>query len=70
MDYPPTFLYRMQHEGSYSPYDSIDGIECQGHYLMANIFRLNKQRLQSDLRKETCPLEPTPFISVFDDLGR
>ncbi|PKY02316.1 hypothetical protein P168DRAFT_284037 [Aspergillus campestris IBT 28561] len=53
---PPRF-YRVQHNGSYTIFDHADGFESRGHYQMAYAFWLNKD-------------EPTPFISVFDNLGR
>ena len=69
MDDLPAALYRVQHDKSYTHYDSVNGFSSKGHYLMANSFWLNKQNLESHLRWEARPIEPTPFISAFDNLG-
>ncbi|KAF1966101.1 hypothetical protein BU23DRAFT_560558 [Bimuria novae-zelandiae CBS 107.79] len=64
---PPSVFYRAQHRRSFTHYDSQYGFEAQGRYLMDYSHWINKQKIESHLNRNARPLEPTPFISVFDN---
>ncbi|PLB39040.1 uncharacterized protein BDW47DRAFT_124961 [Aspergillus candidus] len=65
----PARFYRVQHDGSYTIFDHVDGFESPGHYQMAYSFWLNRGKLESHLNWKARSDQPTPFISVFDNLG-
>ncbi|KAL4931888.1 uncharacterized protein BDV17DRAFT_227850 [Aspergillus undulatus] len=65
---PPSF-YRVQHDRSYTIFNPQDGFESNGHYLMPYSFWINNGRIRSHLMWGDSPVEPTPFISVFDDIA-
>ncbi|KAL4947204.1 hypothetical protein BDW69DRAFT_204617 [Aspergillus filifer] len=64
------FFYRIQHDRSYTIFDPQYGFESNGHYSMPYSFWLNKGKIESHLDWEACPMQPTPFISVFDDIAK
>lgn len=66
----PARFYRVQHDGSYTIFDHVDGFESPGHYQMAYSFWLNRGKLESHLNWKARSDQPTPFISVFDNLGK
>ncbi|KAL4994475.1 hypothetical protein BDV10DRAFT_203803 [Aspergillus recurvatus] len=66
---PPSF-YRIQHDRSCPIFNPQDGFESHGHYLMPYSFWLNSGRIRSHLVWGDSPVEPTPFISVFDDIAK
>lgn len=65
----PLRLYRVHSASSFTVYDEQHGFEARGHYLMDPSHWINKGRFESHLRWEDRPLEPTPFISLFDNFG-
>lgn len=69
MTSPPQFFYRVQHQGSYTYYHPHTGFEARGHYKMDPSHYINGSKVRSHLKWADRPIEPTPFISVFDNYG-
>ncbi|KAI4283520.1 MAG: hypothetical protein L6R38_002101 [Xanthoria sp. 2 TBL-2021] len=67
MTSPPQFFYRVQHQGSYTYYHPHTGFEARGHYKMDPSHYINGSKVRSHLKWADRPIEPTPFISVFDN---
>ncbi|OJZ79618.1 hypothetical protein ASPFODRAFT_54946 [Aspergillus luchuensis CBS 106.47] len=66
----PPFFYRVQHDRSYTIFDPQTGFESNGHYSMPYSFWLNKGKVESHSDWQARPIQPTPFISVFDDRAK
>lgn len=65
----PTF-YRVQHSSSFTDYGLNTGFHAKGRYYMRTDHIINAQRINSHLNWGARPTEPSPYISVFDNLGK
>ncbi|CZR54536.1 uncharacterized protein PAC_04420 [Phialocephala subalpina] len=69
----PSAFYRVQHHRSYTVFQresdhASAGFTSNGHYLMNGSLWINKEKIESHLVWKSRPLEPSPYISVFDNL--
>lgn len=64
----PTF-YRVQDSSSFTLYSEDTGLNSNGKYFMRTDHIINAQRISTHLTWGARPSEPSPFISVFDNLG-
>jgi len=65
----PQRLYRVQHATSYTHYAADEGFIANGSYLMDYSHWLNPEKVTGHLDWSNRSAEPTPFISLFDNLG-
>ncbi|MCJ1474802.1 hypothetical protein MMC13_003462 [Lambiella insularis] len=65
---PPT-LYRVQHQTSFTRYEPSIGFEANVVYWMAYSHWFNGKKVREHLDWNSRPLEPSPFISLFDNLA-
>ena len=61
-------FYRVQHQDSFTVFEN-NTFESNGHYYIANSHWLNRQRVNRHLYWQDRSIEPSPFISVFDNKG-
>ncbi|TDZ39489.1 hypothetical protein CTRI78_v010585 [Colletotrichum trifolii] len=61
-------FYRVQSDQSFTHYDEEVGFAPQGNYYMNYEHWVTKDRIEAQLNWKARPLEPSPFISVFDNL--
>jgi hypothetical protein len=64
---PPNAFYRVQHANSFTAFDE-QGFKSQASYLMDHCHWVNKAMFESHLKWKARPSEPTPYISVFDNM--
>ncbi|TAQ88754.1 hypothetical protein B7494_g2918 [Chlorociboria aeruginascens] len=62
---PPMF-YRVQHQDSFTIFEN-NVFESNGHYYMAYSHWLNRQKVNRHLDWKDRSVEPSPFVSVFDN---
>jgi hypothetical protein len=65
---PPPNFYRVQHNGPFTHYDD-EGFSAQASYIMDWCQWVNKEKFESHLGWNANPVEPTPYISLFDNLA-
>lgn len=63
-------FYRVQHEESNTLYNVDEGFEARAHYMMADCFYINKQKVEAHFGTDEELLQLSPFISVFDNYSR
>jgi len=68
MSTAPKAFYRVQHRSSYTRYDK-DGFYANARYSMHYHHWINQAKFNNHLNRKDRPLEPTPYISVFENLG-
>ena len=66
----PPRLYRVQHDKSFTMYSPDFGFEARGHYHMSASHWLNEGTIARHLDWKDESEQPTPFISMFDDIGK
>lgn len=62
-------LYRVQHERSFTYYEPSIGFMSKGCYYMDYSHWFNPRKVRKHLEWDDRSLEPSPFISLFDNLG-
>ncbi|KAK1828260.1 hypothetical protein QBC39DRAFT_359897 [Podospora conica] len=62
----PLNFYRVQHQRSFTIHNET-GFESKGHYYMPLSFWVNHTKLEKHLDWSDSSIEPSPFISVFDN---
>lgn len=62
----PTMFYRVQHQDSFAIFEN-NIFESNGHYCIAYSHWLNRQKVNRHLDWQDRSVEPSPFISVFDN---
>lgn len=65
----PPALYRVQHEGSFTFHDHREGFIANGKYMMNYSHWINQTKVMEHLDEKSRPMEPSPFISLFDNIG-
>jgi hypothetical protein len=66
-DQPAKAFYRVHHAHSFTTFDTR-GFTSQASYSMERCYWVNKERFETHLFWKARPSEPTPYISVFDNL--
>jgi len=62
-------LYRVQHERSFTHYEPSIGFVAKGFYWMDYSHWFNPRKVRKHLDRDDRSLEPSPFISLFDNLA-
>lgn len=65
----PQTLYRVQYKNSFTHYSNDQGFLAQGRYHMDYTHWFKPLKVRNHLDWKDRSLEPTPFISLFDDHG-
>jgi hypothetical protein len=65
---PPRF-YRVQHNNSFTYYSQENGFLSQASYYIDFNHWLNQAKIAKHLDWMDRSLQPTPFISMFDNIG-
>lgn len=68
MSTAPKAFYRLQHRSSYTRYEK-DGLYANARYNMHYHHWINQAKFNSHLNRKDRPLEPMPYISMFDNFG-
>jgi hypothetical protein len=63
-------FFRVQHERSFTYYEPSVGFEAKGFYWMDYSHWFNPLKVRKHLDWNDKSSEPSPFISVFDNLGK
>jgi hypothetical protein len=66
---PPT-LYRVQHNRSFTYYADEHGFQAREGRSEDMCYYFDPQRIYKHLDWNDRSMEPTPFISLFDNLGK
>ena len=66
----PSALYRVQHEKSFTYHDRHEGFVANGQYYMDYSHWINAKKVRNHLNWNDTSDEPSPFISLFDNLGK
>ncbi|KAL8924843.1 MAG: hypothetical protein Q9172_002508 [Xanthocarpia lactea] len=64
---PPPYFYRVQHHTSYTYYNPQKGFEANAHYHMDHSHYINGLKVRAHLNWADRSIQPTPFISIFDN---
>lgn len=63
-------LYRVQHKGSFTYHDGHEGFVARGRYFMDYSHWINPTKVRMHLKWKDRSNEPSPFISLFDNLRK
>ncbi|KAB8210932.1 hypothetical protein BDV34DRAFT_220107 [Aspergillus parasiticus] len=63
----PRQFFRCQHDGSFTSFGPREGFESGGHCDTSLSYWLNRGNILEHIDWDRRPLEPLPFISVFDN---
>ncbi|KNG89135.1 hypothetical protein ANOM_002999 [Aspergillus nomiae NRRL 13137] len=63
----PYQFFRCQHDGPFTWFSPWEGFESRGHYHLPLSHWLNREKIEEHLDWRRRPLQPSPFISVFNN---